>query len=102
MTHTIRAWLFDAYPSTQGITLWFIDEDGQKHQCTYKFAPSFFLHLNEADKKRVQNLAKQCPVAVTLQEATQQELFSGSWLNVLRVSVHDATRLRGVVMFFEK
>src|SRR5258708_14742854 len=101
MNHTVTGWLFDAYPSTQGITLWFIDENGEKHQCTYKFSPSFFLHLNEPDKKRAQNLVKQCPVPVSLQETTQQELFSGDVLNVLRVSVHDATRFRGVVMFFE-
>ena len=48
----ITGWLFDVYPSAEGVTLWFIDTNGARHRCRRRFQPHFFLYLNEADTKR--------------------------------------------------
>jgi DNA polymerase elongation subunit (family B) len=102
MTRTISGWLFDVYPSANGVTLWFIDKNGEKYRCNHKFTPSFFLHLDERDAKRAEVLGLKCPVNVSFKQATRQELFSGDWWNVLQVFVHDPMRFRQAVFHFEK
>jgi DNA polymerase-2 len=102
MLTTIAGWLFDIYPSSKGITLWFIDGDGTKHCGFYPFHPSFYLHLNDADMKRAEVLAAQCPVPISVARARQTEIYSGASLDVLRVSVHDTTRFKNVVRYYER
>ena len=102
MTRTISGWLFDVYPSANGVTLWLIDTNGGKHRCNYRFTPSFFLRLDERDAKRAEVLGLKCPVPVSFKQATRRELFSGDWWNVLQVFVHDPSRFRQAVFHFEK
>jgi len=99
---TITGWLFDVYPSPKGVTLWFIDQNGAKYCCCYAFRPSFYLHLNKMDWKRAEVLSAQCPAPVSLVRATQTELFSGKSLDVLQVFVHDTTRYKNVVRYYQQ
>lgn len=100
----VTAWLFDLYPSHKGITIWLINEEGVKHTCYADFAPSFYLYLNQSDMKRAEilatNLAKQIPVST--RRTKKRELYSNEEWNVLQVNVHDTTKFREVVWFFEK
>ncbi|HTY38657.1 MAG TPA: DNA polymerase domain-containing protein [Bacteroidota bacterium] len=102
MPHTLTGWLFDCYPSSRGITLWFIDENGDKHKCFRAFTPSFFLHLNASDARRAEVLAARCPVPVTLTRTTKTEIYSGDPLDVLEVHIHDTMRFRDVVWYYER
>jgi DNA polymerase II len=102
MSHTLTGWLFDCYPSSRGITLWLIDENGDKHRCFRKFTPSFFLHLNDPDARRAENLGARCPLPVTLTRTTKTEIYSGDSLDVLEVHAHDSTRFRDVVWYYER
>ena len=102
MAHTLASWLFDCYPSPQGITLWLIDQNGDKHRSFYKFTPSFFLHLNLSDARRAENLAAQCPVPVTITRTVKTEIYSGDALDVLEVHVHDPMQFRDVVWYYER
>ena len=102
MPRTLSGWLFDCYPSPQGITLWFIDEDGDKHRCFRKFTPSFFLHLNCSDARRAEALGARSPVPLTITRTTKTEIYSGDVLDVLEVHVHDPVRFREVVWYYER
>jgi DNA polymerase-2 len=98
----LTGWLFDCYPSSRGITLWLIDENGDKCRCFCRFTPSFFLHLNDSDTRRAEVLAERCPVPVTVTRTTKTEIYSGDSLDVLEVHVHDTTRFRDVVWYYER
>jgi len=102
MAHTITGWLFDVYPLPGGVTLWLIDQNGEKHRRSSAFVPSFFLHLSESDARRADALAARCPLPVTLTRTTKTEIYSGDPLDVLQVHVHDATRFRDVVWYYER
>ena len=102
MSSTIRGWLFDVYPSAHGVTLWFIDRSGGKHRCFHPFRPSFFLSLKNGDVQRAEFLATRCPYHVSITKTTRTEIYSGDSLDVLQVHVHDATRLKEVVWYFER
>jgi DNA polymerase elongation subunit (family B) len=99
---TLTGWLFDVYPSPEGLTVWFIDQNGDRLSCTRKFTPSFFLRLNDADCRRAETLGARCPVHVSFERTTQRDLYSGDCWDVLRVSVHDATRVREAVWYYER
>jgi DNA polymerase-2 len=102
MSRTLTGWFFDCYPSPRGLTIWLIDENGDKHRCFRRFTPSFFLHLNAADARRAEALAARSPAPVTITRTTKREIYSGDSLDVLEVHVHDPMRFREVVWYFER
>jgi DNA polymerase II len=102
MSSIINGWLFDVYPSVHGVTLWFIDRSGGKHRCFRPFRPSFFLYLKNGDVQRAEFLATRCPFPVSTTKTTRTEIYSGDSLDVLQVHVHDATRLKEVVWYYER
>ncbi len=102
MKQNITGWLFDVYPNPEGVTLWIIDESGEKVRCHYPFLPSFFLHLNEPDKKRAITLGMRAPAAVSFRQEWKKELFSNDTLDVLKVTVHNPIKFRDVVFYYEK
>lgn len=102
MFRTIAGWLFDAYPSPQGITLWFIDRNGEKHVALFPFTPSFFLHLNDGDIARAEVLARRSPAPLTLTRTERREIYSNDIWNVLQISVHDATQFKAVSSYYAR
>ena len=98
----ITGWLFDIYPSTHGVTIWLVDREGIKHCCHVAFVPSLFMHVSNADAKRVAALVQAFPFRVGLDHATQREIYSNEEWNVLRVSVHDTLRFKAVVQRLER
>jgi DNA polymerase-2 len=98
----ISGWLFDVYPSPNGITIWLIDEEGVKHTCYADFAPSFYLYLNPADMRRAEVLSAKCGIPVSTQRTKKRELYSNEEWDVLQVNVHDTMKFREAVWFFEK
>jgi len=102
MSRTIAGWLFDAYPSPEGITLWFIDRNGEKHCALFLFTPSFFLHLNDGDIARAKMLARCSPVPLRLTRTERREIYSNDIWNVLQVSVCDATKFKAVASYYAR
>ncbi len=101
-TRRIIGWLFDLYPSAEGITLWIVDEEGKQHRCSAPFTPSFFMHVAEADAAKVAALTGSLPMKVTLEWARQREIYSNQEWTVLRVRVHDTRGHLGVVKRLER
>lgn len=101
---TLKGWLFDVYPSKNGITIWLIDEDGVKYLCYDSFAPEFYLNLNDKDLKRAENIATclQSQYPITFERTKKIELYSNEELTVLSIKVRDTQKHREVVSIFEK
>ena len=98
----ISAWLFDVYPSEQGVTLWFIDTNGNRLHSFRHFKPYFFLHVHASDAKRAVALGARCPIPVSCIPTTRTEIYSGDSIDVLQVFVNDPVRFREVVWYYEK
>jgi DNA polymerase-2 len=97
----ITGWLFDVYPSPQGISIWLVDRVGVKHRCYARFIPSFFMHVREEDTRRVAALVQRFSCRVTLDRATRRELYSNEEWDVLRICVYDTLQLKKVVQRLE-
>ncbi len=102
MRNQITGWLFDQYPSAAGTTIWLIDQSGRKHRCAHPFQPSFFLDLNDSERRRAEQLARRSPASVSLRPARKRELYSNEERNVLEVRVHEPLSFRKVVRYFER
>lgn len=98
----ITGWLFDIYPSSDGITVWLIDNEGVKHQAAVPFVPSFFMHIPREQEQRVAALVRPFPFRITLDRVNRWELYSNEEWNVVRISVHDTLRFRQVVQRLER
>ena len=100
-TTTITGWLFDLYPSRQGITLWLVDRDGGKHCCYDEFAPSFYMHVGASDAERVEAIVRTFPFPVSLDRTMRREIYADEEWDVLRVTVHDTLHMKDVVRRLE-
>ncbi len=98
---TIHGWLFDLYPSASGITLWLVDREGRKERCHADFQPFFYMHVSKSEAESVEALLRGFPCRVSLSREQQREIYTDTPWDVLRVSVHDPTRLRHLVHLLE-
>ena len=96
------AWLFDLYPNPSGLTLWFIDRNGERLRAHRPFVPAFILHLTETDRRRLPALIARAPVPLSTRTVQRTEIYSGESLNVEEISVHDPTRFKEAVWYFEE
>jgi DNA polymerase elongation subunit (family B) len=100
-TTTITGWLFDIYPSAEGITIWLIERGGVPHRCFVRFTPFFYMHVREEDEHAITAIVRSLPVRITLDRVSQREIYSNEEWNVVRVSVHDTRQLKHVVRRLE-
>jgi DNA polymerase-2 len=98
----IHGWLFDLYPSPSGITLWLVDREGRKQRCHVDFTPFFYMHVSREEAQSVEMLARRFPCRVSLSWEQQREIYTDTPWDVLRVGVHDPTRLRRLVHHLER
>ncbi|MBI3976322.1 MAG: hypothetical protein HY334_08020, partial [Armatimonadetes bacterium] len=83
----MRGWLFDVYPSEEGMALWFLDEDGRPQRLRTEYHPSFYAAGPSAALDRLGRHLAQRDIPADLTPAVRQELFSGADLAVMRVAV---------------
>ncbi len=96
----LTAWLFDLYPSADGITLWFVDAEGRKHRAYARFTPSLYLHLDVGHAGRIADLLRAFPV--TVRPATKREIYSNTDWHVLEVTVGGTAHFKNVVRLLEQ
>lgn len=96
------AWLFDIYPSPDGITLWFIDAGGCKHRAFDRYMPSLFLRCDEREAGRIAALLRSFPFPVTVRPAVRREIYSNTDWIVLQVTVGSTVRFKDVVRLLER
>ncbi len=99
---TITGWLFDAYATEKGITVWFIDVDGKKHKTQYNFRPSFYLNLTKDEEHFLDSIRKSLPSELSLCRVEKRDLYSRAAINVLEVSVHNPLMFQKVVYALAK
>ena len=98
----LTGWLFDLYPSPQGITLWFIDREGRKVRAYDRFIPSFSLHVDERETERVAALVRAFPFPIHLRRETRRDIYTNRDRDILRVCVGSTQHFKTVVQRLER
>ena len=84
---TLYAWLFDAYPSADGMTVWFLDGDGRAHALHDRFTPAFYAHGPRQDLHDLCRMLRSRGAPVELRRTERTDLFLDRPLEVLEVGV---------------
>jgi DNA polymerase-2 len=84
---TLFGWLFDTYPSGDGMRVWIIDTQGRPHRLRDSFVPAFYAHGPTPDRQALQDLLRQSGVPVELRTTERIDLFLDRQIEVLQVGV---------------
>jgi DNA polymerase-2 len=84
---SIFGWLFDVYPSGDGMAVWLIDEQGRSHALRDTLAPSFYVHGPREELRAVCQMLRARRAPVRLRRTERLDLFLDRPLEVLEVSV---------------
>ena len=83
----LHGWLFDVYPSQDGMVLWIIDTEGKPHRVRYRYAPSMYIGGDRRARGAAESAVRSLRIPITTSPAVQKELMSGDEIDVLRVAV---------------
>jgi len=93
----IKGWLFDAYPSPEGMVVWIITEDDERLRLTDSFHPSFYFNGPPDDMRKTFFLLSKESTPITAKQVERIEFFSGEHIPVVQVTLQDPTQYAGVV-----
>jgi DNA polymerase elongation subunit (family B) len=85
-TH-LEGWIFDVYPSSDGMILWVIDDQGRPHRVQYAYAPTLYVAGSRNALEMARQALARLRVPVTLTSTARQELMSGTQIPVTAVTV---------------
>lgn len=85
-TH-LEGWIFDVYPSFEGMILWVIDDQGSPHRVRYAYAPTLYVAGGRNELEMARQALTRLRVPVTLTPTARQELMSGTQIPVTAVTV---------------
>ncbi|HLP17190.1 MAG TPA: DNA polymerase domain-containing protein [Bacteroidota bacterium] len=94
---TVSGWLFDAYPTQTGVTVWIIDADGCMHKAQYRFAPSFYAVLTPREEETIRRALEKLPCRILPEKARKKELYSGADISLTEIQVSDPLKFQSVV-----
>ncbi|MGH7275304.1 MAG: DNA polymerase domain-containing protein [Nitrospiria bacterium] len=95
--HERRGWLFDVYPSSEGMVLWVITEEGQRLKLIDSFHPSFYFDGPSNELRKVFLLLSREATSITAKQVERIEFFSGESIPVVQVTLQNPTRFSSVV-----
>lgn len=93
----LNGWLFDAYPSSDGMVLWIITKEGRRLRLIDEFRPSFYFTGPPAESRTVFFHLSRETTPITAKQVDHIEFFSGEPIPVMQVTVHDPTEFGRVV-----
>lgn len=85
-TH-LEGWIFDVYPSSDGMILWVIDDQGHPHRVRHTYAPTLYVAGSRNELEMARQALTRLRVPVTFTPTARQELMSGTQIPVTAVTV---------------
>ncbi|MGE5313322.1 MAG: DNA polymerase domain-containing protein [Acidobacteriota bacterium] len=93
----VSGWLFDAYPTSSGMSIWLIDGDGRAHHVRYRFAPSFYAVLTGREEETLRRALEKYPCRILPEKVRKKELYSGAEIALTELQVSDPLKFQSVV-----
>ncbi len=90
-------WLFDVYPSPQGMTVWIIDEDSRTHRLTDSLSASFFVAGPRAELHALCEFIRVARLPVRMRRAERYDIFLRREIELLEIVVNDPARFPLIV-----
>ena len=108
MTET-TGWLFDVYPSSEGMVVWLLDDEGKSTAFVDRYEPYFYASGSREGLRLLRQRLSRIKVPIRTERVERTEFWSGRPLEVLKVSTPNllayghlarvAGRLEGIELF---
>ena len=85
----LEGWLFDVYPSHDGMIIWMIDDADRPHRLRYRYAPTFYVAGDRSALEVGRQGLARLRIPVTCEPTARRELMSGEQIPVVAVAVHN-------------
>jgi DNA polymerase II len=87
-----KGWLLDAYPSSEGMVLWIVTEEGDRVRLVDRFRPSFYFDGPSEARSTAFLLLSREGGPLTAKPVERVELLGGRSIPVVQVTMEDPTR----------
>ncbi|MDA2917473.1 hypothetical protein MYX64_11655, partial [Nitrospinae bacterium AH_259_B05_G02_I21] len=104
-----NGWLFDVYPSNEGMVVWLLDVEGKPTKLVDRYVPYFYVSGGRNNIRLLGERLSRIRVPIRMERVERTEFWSGKPLEVLKVStpnllayghlVRVAGRLEGIELF---
>src|SRR5947199_4904774 len=85
----LEGWLFDVYPSHEGMIIWVIDDADRPHRLRYRYAPTFYAAGDRGALEVGWQRLARLRIPLTCEPTARRELMSGEQIPVVAVAVHN-------------
>ncbi|MDA2917105.1 hypothetical protein MYX64_09745, partial [Nitrospinae bacterium AH_259_B05_G02_I21] len=102
-------WLFDVYPSSEGMVVWLLDDEGKPTTLVDRYEPYFYASGSRESLRLLRQRLSRVKVPIRTERVERTEFWSGRPLEVLKISttnllayrqlVRVAGRLEGIELF---
>src|SRR5436309_13322481 len=83
----LEGWLFDVYPSHDGMIIWVIDDADGPHRLRYRYAPVFYVAGDRGALEVGRQALGRLRIPVMCELTARRELMSVESIAVVSVSV---------------
>jgi len=97
-----ESWLFDAYPSDTGITLWLLDDEGRPHRLHYRYHPAMYIAGERPAVASAAQVLQRSAIRFSQTPTVQREFMSGAEVPVIRLAVHNPLAFSSVMRLLTK
>src|SRR2546427_11586502 len=73
----LEGWLFDVYPSHDGMIIWMIDDADRPHRLRYRYAPTFYVAGDRSALEVGRQGLARLRIPVTCEPTARRGLMSG-------------------------
>ena len=96
MTET-TGWLFDVYPSSEGMVVWLLDEAGKPTKLVDGYEAYFYAAGSREDLQLLKQRLSRVKVPIRMEKVDRTEFWSGRPLGVLKVTTPNLLAYRQMV-----
>ncbi|MDA2932428.1 hypothetical protein MYX19_04655, partial [Nitrospinae bacterium AH-259-F20] len=93
----LSGWLFDVYPSSEGMVVWLLDDDGKPTKFVDHYESYFYASGSRESFRLLKQRLSRIKVPIRMERVDRTEFWSGRPLEVLKISTPSLLAYRQLV-----
>jgi len=98
----LQGWIFDLYPSPQGMTLWLIEANQKRHRLIDRFTAAFYVRGLPESLKRLEQALKRFVADGACRFTERTDLWENRAVPVLEITVAHPTQFSSWVRWVHR
>ncbi|MDA2917238.1 hypothetical protein MYX64_10425, partial [Nitrospinae bacterium AH_259_B05_G02_I21] len=90
-------WIFDVYPSSDGMVVWLLDDEGKPTRLVNRYEAYFYASGSRESLRLLRQRLSRIRVPIQVERVERTEFWSGKPLEVLKISTSNLLAYRQLV-----